>query len=448
MRSPVRDAILIVTLLASGTSACSAFDFGRASRAAEAEEDKAGRIALALGDVALEPDPDMADLSVILPVATTLVEWPQAGVNASKVVGHVRAAETLEVDWRIKAADGSGRNAVLTSPPIASSDTIYLLDGDQTVKAFSVERGARLWSIGLKSGRRRDGRGLGGGLALDGDRLVVSSGFGFVAALDKADGSEIWRRELGVPVTGAPTIKDGRVLVVTENNEVYSLNLQDGSVEWSDQAIAESARVLGAPSVAAVEDLVVAPFSSGEVIAYLGSNGRRLWIDALTRAGRFTPISAINDIASRPVLSSGLVFAASQSGILAAIDGRSGQRAWSQPVGSIQAPALAGQYLFVAGVEGEIACLLAETGAVIWTRQLPKFRRENKRRGRISYVGPVIASDRVLVASSEGDLIALSAQTGEEVGRLRIGDPVFIEPIVAGDRLILLTDEGRLVAIR
>lgn len=448
MRQRTRNTVLLGAMLALGLTSCSIFDSGRAKRAAATEEEKAGRIALALGDVALEPDPDMANLSVILPPPTAMTEWPQSGAVASKIVGHVRAAEALEIDWRVKAASGSDRSGALTSPPVASSDTIYLLDGDQNVKAFSLERGSRLWSVGLKSGRRRDGRGLGGGVAIEGERLIVSSGFGFVAALDRADGREIWRRELGVPVTGAPTIKDGRVLVVTENNEVYSLNLEDGVVEWSDQAIAESARVLGAPSVAAVEDLVVAPFSSGEVIAYLGSNGRRLWIDALTRAGRFTPISAINDIASRPVLSSGLVFAASQSGILAAIDGRSGQRAWSQPVGSIQAPALAGQYLFIAGVEGEIACLLAETGAVIWTTQLPKFRRENKRRGRISYVGPVIASDRILLASSEGDLIALSAQTGEEIDRLRIGDPVFIEPIVAGDRLIILTDEGRLIAIR
>ncbi|MEO1407964.1 MAG: PQQ-binding-like beta-propeller repeat protein, partial [Pseudomonadota bacterium] len=315
-------------------------------------------------------------------------------------------------------------------------------------KAFDLETGQRKWSVGLKSGSRRDRRSFGGGVALAGDQIIVSSGFGFVALLDAENGDEVWRRDLGSPVSGAPTVKDDNVLVVTQNNEIFALSLNTGDVEWSDQAIAESARVLGAPSVAAIEDLVVAPFSSGEVIAYLESNGRRLWTDALTRSGRFTPISALNDIAARPVLSAGVVYAASQSGIFAAIDGRSGQRIWSQPIGSVQAPALVGEYLFLAGVDGQIVCVASNSGAVIWATQLPRFKNEGRRRGRISYAGPIVASDRVIVASSEGDLIALSPQTGEELTRIDLKGPVFIEPIAVGDQLIVLTDEGRLISVR
>ena len=438
----------IMTVACVSLTTCSALDFGRGDRAAREAEDKAGRIALALGDAPLEADPDMVDVAVILPVAEPLADWPQSGAKPSKVVGHVQAAEAFEIGWRVKAADGTDRGSALASPPVASADTVYLLDGDQTVRAFDLATGSRKWSEKLDSGTRRDRRGLGGGIAVAGDRLVVSSGFGFVALLDGTSGTELWRRSLGAPVTGAPTVKDDRVFVVTQNNEVFALSLETGEVEWSDQAIAESARVLGAPSVAAIEDLVVAPFSSGEVIAYLSSNGRRLWIDALTRSGRFTPISAINDIASRPILSAGIVYAASQSGVLAAIDGRSGQRVWSQPIGSVQAPSLVGEYLFVSGVEGQVACLTANDGSVIWATQLPRFENENKRRGRISYAGPILASNRVIVASSEGDLIALSPQTGEEIDRLDLRDPVFIEPIAGGDKLIILTDDGRLIAVQ
>ncbi|MEL7452995.1 MAG: PQQ-binding-like beta-propeller repeat protein, partial [Pseudomonadota bacterium] len=409
-------------------TACSIFDFGRTAREEAEAEDKAGRIALALGDEPLEADPNMVNVAVILPEAQRLIDWPQAGSRASKVVGHVRAANDFEIEWRVNGATGSSNKSALTSPPVANDTTIFLLDADQKVKAFSVEDGDRLWSVSLESGARRDQRSVGGGVAVSGQTLIVSSGFGFITALEGDTGEEIWRRDLGAPVTGAPTIKDGRAFVVTQNNEIFAISLEDGSVDWSDQAIAESARVLAAPSPAAVEDLVVAPFSSGEVIAYLSSNGRRLWTDALTRSGRFTPISAINDIAARPVLNAGLVFAASQSGVLAAIDGRSGQRVWSQPIGSVQAPNIVGEYLFVSGVEGQIACLAVNNGAVIWATQLVRYKNENKRRGRISYAGPIVASNRVIVASSDGELIALSPQTGEETARIKLGDTVFLEP--------------------
>jgi outer membrane protein assembly factor BamB len=162
---------------------------------------------------------------------------------------------------------------------------------------------------------------------------------------------------MSAPMTGAPTIKDDRIFVESNNNEIFALSMDDGEIEWSDQAISETARVLGSPSPAAVEDFVIAPFSSGEVIAYLASNGRRLWTDAISQAGRFTPISEINDIGSRPVLAGGLVFASSQSGITIAIDGRSGQRVWSKQIGSVQAPAVTGEQMFVIGTDGQLACL-------------------------------------------------------------------------------------------
>ena len=249
-------------------------------------------------------------------------------------------------------------------------------------------------------------------------------------------------------MTGAPTISGDSIYVVTQNNEMFALNKDTGEVEWSDQAIAESARVLAAPSVAAVEDFVVAPFTSGEVIAFLSANGRRLWNDGLNRAGRFTPISSINDIASRPILHQGLVYAASQSGVMAAIDGRTGRRVWAQNIGSIYAPAIAGEYIFVAGVEGQVACLSLNNGAPIWIEQLQKFSKEKAKQGRISYAGPIVASNRVVVLSSQGDLIALSPQTGAELNRLELKDRVFLEPIVVGDRMIILTDEGRLISVR
>ena len=60
-------------------------------------------------------------------------------------------------------------------------------------------------------------------------------------------------------MTGAPTIKGGKVFATSNNNEIFALELATGNIAWSDQAIAETARVLGSPSPAAVEELVVAP---------------------------------------------------------------------------------------------------------------------------------------------------------------------------------------------
>ena len=443
---PLKIAILLVGL--GALASCSIFDRNRAAKEEATAEEKSGRVTMVLGDEKLVADPSLAGVTVQLPEARTIEAWPQAGSRASKAIGHIQAGAAFEIAWRANAGAGSSNKSALTTPPVASNDTIYTIDARQTVAAFDVSTGTRRWSVKLDSGNRRDRIGFGSGIALEGDTLVVASGYGFVAALDASNGAERWRTVTEAPMTGSPTIKDGRIFVSSNNNEVLALNLSDGVLIWSDQAIAESARVLGSPSAAAVEDIVVAPYSSGEVIAYLASNGRRLWTEALASPGQFTPISAINDIGARPVLGGGLVFAASQSGVLAAIDGRTGTRVWQQPIGSTQAPALAGEYLFVMGVEAELACINARTGQVVWVRELRKYRKEKKKKGRITYAGPLVASGKIVVASSTGDLISFDPQTGAEIGRLKLGGAVYIEPIAVQDKLIVLTDNGRLIAIR
>jgi outer membrane protein assembly factor BamB len=409
--------------------------------------ENAGRIDMVLGDEALAADPDLIDVSVTLPPPAPLAAWPQTGAGAQKVPGHILAGDALSVAWSRNAGEGTGRFQAVTAPPVTSETAIFVIDASQTVRAFSLSGGAELWENEIESGSRRDKLVNGGGIGYDSERVFVGSGFGLVVAMDAETGAEIWRRQFDSPMIGSPTIRDGRVFILSNNNEIFALNADTGETEWSDQAISESARVLGSPSPAAVEDIVVVPFSSGEVITFLASNGRRLWSDALTRSGRFTPISAINDISARPVLASGLVFASSQSGVTVALDGRSGSRVWSQAIGSIGAPALAGQFVFVMGVDGQIAALLGETGQVVWAEQLPQFENEEKKKGKISYRGPLLASGRIIVVSSEGELIALSPQTGEEVARLDLRERVFIEPIAADGKIFVLTDDARLIAI-
>ena len=444
---------LFATAVAAGALvACSSLpslpSFGGDDKKEQEAEDKAGRIAMVLEDDVLEADPDLATVPISLPAAAPVPSWNQTGKSSAKVIGHVQAADAFEVAWRANAGKGSDRKSAIAAPPVTDETNIYVIDAAQTVRAFSLQNGGRVWQRELSSGQKRDKTGNGSGLALDGSTLVVASGFGFITALDTSSGSEIWRTDMATPMTGSPTIKNGKVFATSNNNEIFAIDLATGNIDWSDQAIAETARVLGSPSPAAVEDLVVAPFSSGEVIAYLATNGRRLWTDALSRAGRFTPISAINDVSSRPVLAAGVVYAASQSGLLTGIDGRSGNRVWVQPIGSVQAPALVGDYLFVASTEAQVVALQAQTGKVFWVAELDEYENPKKRKDKITYAGPIVASGRVLVASSTGDLISLDPQSGAETGRLSLKTPIFIEPIAADGKLLLLSDEGKLIAIR
>jgi outer membrane protein assembly factor BamB len=430
-------------------TACSSIPFfGNSGNDDKEQLDKAGRVTMVLAEEAVEAKPELATESIDLLPATDMASWPEAGGTPAKAPGHVNAAPDLKIAWRNSVGKGSSNKSAVTTPPVASETAIYTLDADQTIYSTEISSGRTLWKKELKGLTKRDKTALGGGLAVTDGTLIVASGFGYVTRVSAEDGTELWKRELGVPMTGAPTVKDGTIFVASNNNEVFALDLETGETDWSDQAIAESARVLGSPSPAAIEDFVIAPYSSGEIIAYLANNGRRLWTDAISQAGRFTPISEINDIGSRPVLAGGLVFASSQSGITVAIDGRSGNRVWARPIGSTQAPALSGKFLFVIGTNATLAALDAGSGDAYWVTDLPQYKNEKKKKKRISYSGPLLASGRILIVSSYGELLAFDPQTGEQIASLDIKDTTYIEPIAVQGKVFLLTDEAKLVAIQ
>ena len=114
------------------------------------------------------------------------------------------------------------------------------------------------------------GTAFGGGVAFWNDRLFVSTGYAQVLALDPADGKVIWRSSVGAPVHSAPTVSDGRVFVVTVENELAVLAADDGRRLWVHNGIPETASLLGSASPAVEGEVVVVAYSSGELYALHG----------------------------------------------------------------------------------------------------------------------------------------------------------------------------------
>lgn len=437
---------LAVLAAAAALSGCAAFGGGPKGPERKAPEE--GRISILSFEQKLEVEPALAGRQPAVAPALALTEWSQPGGLATNAPQHVAGDGAFQVLWRREVVAGSSDRVRLSATPVVAGGRIYLLGADQEVNAIDEATGRSLWRVQLRPREGRDRVAFGGGVALGDGRLIVTSGFGFTAALDPSTGRELWRATVGAPFNAAPTAVGGRVYATSNDSELVALDAATGAVLWTHQAIAEPARILSASSPAVVADTVIAPFPSGEVVALLAANGRRLWVDALSRAGRLTSLSAINDIAGRPAVADGVIYAASHSGILAAIDQRSGQRVWARGLASTQTPWPSGDSLFVVSVDGELAAMERSTGQVFWVTQLRRYKDQDDRKGRVSWAGPVLVGGKLLLASSLGEVAIVAPETGAVERTLSIGGPVFVAPVVANGVVYLLTDEGRLVALK
>ena len=193
---------------------------------------------------------------------------------------------------------------------------------------------------------------------------------------------------------------------------------------------------------------MVAPFSSGELIAFLSDNGRSVWDDTLARNTRLTALSTLNDIAGAPVIDRGLVYVVSHAGRLAAIDIRSGNRVWEAPIASLQMPWVAGDYIFIVSVDAELVCVSREQGAIVWVQKLRRYKKEKKRKGRIAWAGPVLVGGALVLVSSEGEVAKVDPGTGALLDTKKLRDGSAVSPIVADETIFILSEQGKLYALK
>ncbi len=405
------------------------------------------RVSILMSENAVETDKGLNDIAVVLPAAVANDSWTQSGGNAAKSMGQLALGASPARIWTATINGGSNR-ARLAATPVVADGKLFVVDVDAVLHAFDANTGAGLWTAPIAEGKKNRPSRFGGGASYDDGKVYTTDGVGDVVAFAAADGKLLWRVRPGGPLRGSPTIANGVVYVLTQDNQLYALDQANGSINWTSQGTAESQGVFGVAAPAAGQGSVIAGFSSGELSAYRYENGRVLWQDALSRTSITTSVSSIADVDADPVVDSGRVYAVGQGGRMVALELGTGQRLWEQNVAGISTPWLAGEWLFVVTDDARLLCLSRSNGKARWITQLPRFMNIKKKKGPVLWYGPVLAGGRLVVTNSRGQ-IGFASPTDGSLGTLIENKAGFtLPPIVVNSTVYTLDGKGRVSAFR
>ena len=404
------------------------------------------RIPVLSSESDVEVDPSLAGMMVALPAVAANADWPQAGGIPSHAMQHVALGAALSRAWTV-GIDGGGKRARLAASPVVANGTVYVIDTRAIIHAYDASNGGERWKTELGS-KENESALFGGGVAFDNGRLYATNGLGDAAALDAASGKLLWKKRPGGPLRGAPTVANGNAFVVSQDNQIFALNVDTGDTAWTQAATVETAGVFGSASPAVGQGTVVAGFSSGELNAYRYENGRTVWQDALSRTSMSTSVSSLSDIDADPVIDQGRVYAVGQGGRMVAMEMVTGQRQWELNVAGISTPWVAGDWIFVVTDEAKLLCISKLNGKIRWIAQLERWRDDKPKKGPVNWVGPILAGGRLILANSEGQLVNVAADTGTVGTVVKAGGPIFLPPVVANNTLFVLDNNGKLTAWR
>ncbi len=339
---------------------------------------------------------------------------------------------TIDIDkvWSAKLG-GDAEFMRVNLQPAGDGKRIYAASRDGVVSAFDPESGKRAWQTKLDTVLSA-GPGVGEGL------VAVGTGDGKVIVLDANTGTERWRADLGGESLSVPVMARDLVVVVTIDSRLHALRALDGEERWVVEQSTPRLTMRGSSTPAIVGNSVIAGFDNGRLLAVDLDSGDVIWDSMLAPPSGRSDLERLSDIDGRISVVGQDVYASGYQGRIAAVAAESGQVLWAREISSYVGVAADWTNVYTTNSDGEIIALFRTNGTESW-RQASLLRREPTL--------PVAFNTTVAVGDLEGYLHFFSVTDGLPVARLRLGKTaISTSPVVVADRLYVQSDSGKIAA--
>lgn len=377
-------------------------------------------------------------------------DWTHRAGNARHFMPHAALSAAPQRVWSATIGSGSSRRNRISAAPVVADGRIFTIDAGTLVTATSTS-GGTLWSADLTAAFDKGGGLSAGGLAVSGNLLFATSGYGELVALDAASGAVVWRQRVDAPMSSAPATDGQAVYVSGRDGSAWAVEAATGKVIWQVIGTPGRTAYVGTAAPTIGDRAVIFPSAGGDLMAVLKiGGGTKVWQSSIAgkRLGRAYALTY--DVTGDAVIAGKTLYAGSGSGRTVAMSPSSGEKLWSAGEGALGPVAVAGGSIFLVNDEARLVRLDAETGAAIWSVEMPYFTTDKakKRKGIYAHYGPVLAGGRIVVVSSDGLLRTFDPTDGTLTHTAEIPGGAASQPAVAGGTLYVVGGNGQLHAFR
>lgn len=267
------------------------------------------------------------------------------------------------------------------------------------------------------------------------DSVIVGTGEGVLAVLNKVSGERRARAILGEELVTSPVVvrtKDGpvRAYVGSSQDSLFAVDLELGQKLWRahrDQPAPFTIRGFARPVV--TEKAVFAGFADGYLEALDPATGQVKWEKKLSPPGDLVDVDAL-------ATNDQLLFAASYSGGVYGLDPATGTIAWRTPMSGAGRLRVDGANV-VAVAPGVVQSLRTGDGKIVW-----KFTF-----GTRMAATPAVSEHLVAVSEDDGPIYFLDSHSGAPMGLFRSGSGFDSPPAIGGRILVALSNGGRVYSM-
>ena len=249
--------------------------------------------------------------------------------------------------------------------------------------------------------------------------LYGEGGVSYLSVYDIDSRGLLWQAKI-FGRSDSPLIDNDRVFV-SGQNEVAAYSIVNGRNLW--HCYLPVGLGISPPTLAS--DLIIVYTLPDGVFAIERNSGRLRWLQSVEK-GFACPCAGSDAVF---IVSHG----AHQKGTVYALRIDDGRILWRQVVdGGDASPAFDGEYLYVAGLGGDLTCLSAKTGKVGW-----RFRMRSG-----TSCSPSVSVSTVYIGDSKGYLYAIDKNTGRLLWEYQTQNAVVGSPWILMNSVLFTSSDG------
>ncbi len=348
--------------------------------------------------------------------------------NSPAALEEIKPTYSVKVDW----SNQIGETDRYDYTPALEAGAIYEANAKGELVKLDATNGRQVWRVNV-------GEPISGGVGSGGGLVLVGTSRGNVLAYD-VSGKLLWKSKVSSEVLSAPRYFDGFVIARSGDNRIFGIDAADGSRKWVYERTTPALSLRSSAGIVVDGGAVYAGFAGGKMVAVRADNGKLLWESTVAMPKGVTEIERIADITSLPVVDGPVVYAVAYQGRIAAVDRKNGKVVWSRDISSYSGLNIEEARIFVSHTLGSVYSLDYATGKTFWRQGALANRR---------LTAPLPMGSLVAVGDLEGHIHFLNRDDGNFSARIKIdGEPVM--SIIAGtspSQIIAATRGGGLYAI-
>jgi len=378
---------------------------------------------------------------IILSQAREVNYWSQSGQNPQNNLSHIYSDLKFENKKKILKDSNSATNTI---QPIYFEGNLCNVSTKGFLRCLDTNTEEILFEVDLKTEFEENYDIIRGGLAYFDDQIVLADGYGQVKVFSGIDGSIIWENNINLPILSAPIIYRGYIYFITLNNKIYAMDFTTGEVKWSFQTIFDDKKSLFTGVPAAIDNIIIAPFSNGEIIAFIYDTGSILWSENVSKVSSLSNFD-IKDIAANPVISDDKIYTLSNNGKLVATNMINGSLAWSLEISGANSPSISNMQLYVIDNESRLFCINKMSGEIYWITQLEENKNGKKSGKSNDWKGPYLINGLLYTLSTHGELLSISPITSEILSSKNIKiTGISIDPVILSKNIFIIDNNSNI----